>query len=200
MDPVERQRYSEGEYLASELASDEKHEFRDGRIVAMSGARFRHNLIATNTARALGNRLGSKGCMVVQSDQRVHVPATKLYTYPDVVVVCGRPEIHARDGMSLLNPRLLVEVLSPSSEAYDRGAKFDHYRRIPSLIEYVLVWQAERRVEHRLRVEVGQWLLTETAGDGTVKLPGLGVELSLGEIYEGVDQLPEDPEPTSAPE
>jgi Uma2 family endonuclease len=179
---------SEDEYLEVERRSETKHELISGLIVAMAGGTFRHNDVAANTLTALRVLLRGKGCKAVGSDQRVHVPATGLFTYPDVTVVCGTPEFHPKDRDTLLNPRVLVEVLSDSTEAYDRGAKFAHYRSIPSFVEYLLVAQDEPRVEHFKRFETGQWLLTVYRGESArVELPALGCELRVGELYEGVD-------------
>ncbi len=160
----------------------------NGAIVAMAGASYEHNTIAANVLTALNVRLRGKGCRAVGSDQRVHVPATGLFTYPDVTVVCGKPDFHPKDPDTLLNPRVIVEVLSGSTEAYDRGAKFAHYRSLPSLVEYILIAQNGPLVEHFQRIESGQWLFTVYRGEGaTAALPALGCELPLAEVYEGVD-------------
>lgn len=179
---------SEDEYLALERASDEKHEFVNGELIAMAGASARHNLIAGNVIRALGNRLAGR-CLVFPSDQRVHTRTTSLYAYPDVTVVCGRPEFHPKDGLVVVNPSLLVEVLSETTEAWDRGAKAAHYRQLPSLQAYVLVSQAERRVEIFRRGEHGEWILSEYQDDAVAVVPPLGIELPLDEVYRGVELL-----------
>jgi Uma2 family endonuclease len=177
----------EDEYLELERRSETKHELVKGQIVAMAGATFEHNTLAANTLAALGVLLRGKGCRAVGSDQRIHIPATGLFTYPDVTVVRGTPEFHSKDRDTLTNPRVLVEVLSDATERYDRGAKFAHYRSIPSLAEYVLVAQDEPRVEHFRRVETGQWLLTVASGEGArVELPALGCTLLVSDLYEGV--------------
>ena len=182
------------DYLARERASDTKHELVNGVIVAMAGASPRHVLIATNLTVALGNALASRPCVVLGSDQRVLVEATGLYTYPDVTVVCERPRFDPKDATTLVNPLVIVEVLSDSTEAYDRGAKFAHYRSVTSLAEYVLVAQAERRVEHYRRLEGGQWVLTVYEDDDAkVAFPALGTELTLREIYVKVELLDELP-------
>src|SRR5688572_21846950 len=130
---VKKVRATEEEYLMKERPSPVKHEFLRGETYAMAGASAAHNLIASNTLRALGNQLQARPCMVLGSDQRVHVPTTGLYTYPDVTVICGQLRFHEKDPHSLINPLLIVEVLSDTTEDYDRGAKFSHYRTIPSL-------------------------------------------------------------------
>src|SRR5689334_12445470 len=127
---------TEQEYLAFERASDIKHEFFEGELFAMAGGTMEHSLIATNCTRRLANLLVPKGCTVYNSDLRVKVEATGLLIYPDASAVCGPLSIVDRD--TLLNPALILEVLSPSTEGYDRGVKFHHYRRIPSLTTYLL--------------------------------------------------------------
>jgi Uma2 family endonuclease len=120
------------------------------------------------------------------------VEATGLFTYPDVTVVCNAPRFHPNGRDTLLNPRVLVEVLSSSTEAYDRGAKFAHYQSIGSLEEYVLVTQTSKRVEHYRRLETGQWLLSVSEGDDALLvLPGLGCQIPLAELYEGTELLDE---------
>jgi Uma2 family endonuclease len=177
------------EYLERERRSETKHELVHGVAVAMAGGTAKHNAIAGNLIIALGVRLRGK-CLVFPSDQRVHVEATGLFTYPDVTVVCGAPKFHPNGRDTLLNPRVLVEVLSSSTEAYDRGAKFAHYQSIASLEEYVLVTQASKRVEHYRRLETGQWLLSVSEGDdGVLVLSGLGCEIPVAEIYTGTEVL-----------
>ncbi len=181
---------TEDEYLEQERQSETKHELVHGVIVAMAGATPRHNVIAMNLGIALGVRLRGRRCLVFPSDQRVHVAATGLFTYPDLTVVCDAPRFHPSDKDTLLNPRVVVEVLSSSTEGYDRGAKFAHYQSIASLEDYVLVTQTEKRVEHFHRLETGQWLLTVSEGDDAVlALAALGCEIPLSEIYENVELL-----------
>lgn len=191
MKPAHRDRASEAEYLERERRSEARHEYVNGEIVAMAGASARHNLIVANVIRTLGGALKGRPCLVLASDQRVLVASTRLYTYPDVSVVCGKPKFHPSDPETLENPQLLVEVLSDSTELYDRGAKFAHYQKLDSLTEYLLVSQAERRIEHYHRIESGQWLLTVTQGTATAALPGIGVALPLDEVYANVELLPE---------
>ncbi|MSP61757.1 MAG: Uma2 family endonuclease [Myxococcales bacterium] len=186
---VARLLLSEEKYLAQERATELKHEFVNGEVTNMAGASPLHNLIASNITRALGNLLAGR-CVALGSDQRVHVAATGLYTYPDVTVVCGQPEIHAKDSWIITNPSLIVEVLSPSTEAHDRGAKFAHYRNLASLQAYLLVAQSERRVEHFRRIERGEWVLTEYLDDAVVSLSTLGVQLPLAEIYRDAELFP----------
>ena len=181
---------SELDYLELERQSETKHEYVNGRIVAMSGGTSRHSLLAANTIRAVGERLrtGGRNCVPLTSDQRIYVPATGLYTYPDVTVVCGKPEYHTTDPSTLVNPILIVEVLSTSTEAYDRGAKFAHYQSLVSLKGYVLISQAERRIESFLKVEVG-WLYTEFRGQAVATLEAIEVTVPLDEIYENAESF-----------
>jgi Uma2 family endonuclease len=189
--PAQKRQYTPAEYLALERASETKHELVNGEIVAMAGASPEHNLIAGNLIRRLAELLDARPCVVLTSDQRVHVPATGLYAYPDVTVICGGIERHPDDDHALVNPRVIVEVLSDSTEAYDRGAKFAHYQSIPSLEEYALVSTRERRVEHYRRQGRREWLLTVYAEeDARVVFPALGGEVTLASIYEKVQGIP----------
>jgi Uma2 family endonuclease len=179
--------FTEAEYLALERASERRHEFVDGAIVAMAGARPPHNILSANLTIALGPLARHHGCVTMTSDQRVHVPGTGLYCYPDVLVVCGERRYEDADPPSLLNPTLLVEVTSDSTEAFDRGAKFMHYQAIPSLREYLIVSHRLLRIDHHRRVQDGQWLLTTyTAEEALVALPALDAELPLRDVYRDV--------------
>jgi Uma2 family endonuclease len=191
MEPARRQSLSENDYLTRERAAQVKHEYVNGELIAMAGASPQHNVVASNIAGVLREQLRNRPCLVLPSDQRVFVPATGLYAYPDVTVVCGRPEFHAKDDWILLNPVVIFEVLSESTEAFDRGAKFAHYRHLDSLAEYVLVAIGERRVEHYRRVASAQWMLTShETPDAAVALPALGLDLPLAQIFEKLDLLP----------
>ena len=175
------------DYLALERAAEIKSEYLDGEMVAMTGASRWHNLIGTNLARELSQQLKQRPCEVYSNDQRVQVPATGLYTYPDVVVACSEPRFEDDAFDTLLNPTLIVEILSPSSESYDRGKKFEHYRTVDSLAEYLLVSQDKLLVEQFVRQTGGTWLFSATAGrDGVVQLPSLGCALALAEVYDKV--------------
>lgn len=182
-------RYSVDEFLALEQQSDVKHEYFDGEIFAMAGATVWHNLIAGNVARHLGNALTYRGCRVLPSDMMVLCP-TGLRTYPDVTVVCEKFEFEFEDETQrvLINPQVIVEVLSDTTEAYDRGRKFDNYRSITSLREYVLVSQSQRRVDHFARQSDGQWLFNSYDGESeAVKAPSLQCAIRMPEIYAGVE-------------
>lgn len=171
------------EYLALERKATTKSEYFNGQIYAMSGASRAHNLIVANLLSAVHAQLSERDCEVYANDMRVTVNATGLYTYPDVLVVCDEPRFEDASVDTLLNPTLLVEVLSPSTEAYDRGEKFSHYRHIESLQEYVLVSQNCMRVEHYLR-QGEKWLLTEfSEAVDLLRLPSIDCELTLRKIY-----------------
>lgn len=175
------------DYLALERTSEIKSEYLDGEMVAMSGTSRWHNLIVTNLVRDLSQQLKQNPCEVYSSDQRVQVSATGLYTYPDVVISCGEPRFEDDHVDTLLNPTLIVEVLSPTTESYDRGKKFEHYRTLDSLAEYLLVSQDELLVEQFVRQAGGTWLFTATAGrEGVVQLPSIGCTLALSEVYDKV--------------
>src|SRR5262245_20014349 len=159
-------RLSAEEYLALERQSTERHEFLDGEIFAMTGASRRHNLVAGNVFAALHAQLaGHAGhsCEIYTHDMRVRVTAADLFAYPDVVVACGAPQFVDAETDTLVNRTLIVEVLSPSTESYDRGNKFAHYRKLPSLAEYLLLTQDRVHAEHFVRQGDGGWLLTETS-------------------------------------
>lgn len=184
--------YTPAQYLMLERKAETKSEYINGRIYAMTGASRAHNLIAANTLSELHTRLKGRSCEAYSNDMRVQVSAMGMYTYPDVVIVCGKPQFEDKHVDTLLNPTVIVEVLSPSTEAYDRGEKFAHYRRLGSLQEYILIDQTRMRVEQYTR-QGEQWLLTEfDQPDNVLALPSLGCEVPLHEIYARV-QLP-DPE------
>jgi Uma2 family endonuclease len=176
------------DYLQRERAAEFKSELFDGEVFAMSGGSPRHSLVKTNVTGELRNQLRGRPCTAYDSDLRVKVDATGLYTYPDAGVSCGPLQFDDDQHDTVLNPTVLVEVLSDSTEAYDRGKKFNHYRRIESLREYLLVAQDEAKIERFQRNVDGTWTLTEASGlEATLRLPSLGIDLSLREVYEKVD-------------
>jgi len=190
--------YTTEEYLARERLAERKSEYRAGEIVAMSGASRAHNLIAGNLFGELRQRLRGGPCEAYVNDMRVRVRQTGLYTYPDVVVACGDIQFEDDQVDTLLNPVVIIEVLSPSTEAYDRTEKFAHYRRLDSLQEYVLVSQNTVHVERYAR-QGEQWLLTEYRSlDDELPLDAIGCRVSLRDIYERVTLPGQPPEP--APE
>jgi Uma2 family endonuclease len=179
---------SYAEYLALEEKSETKHEWLDGQIydmeaLGMAGGKPEHALRIAAVVMALGAQLRGKRCNVYSSDLKVRIRATAMATYPDVSVVCGKLEVDPEDSLAAVNPVVLVEVLSPSSEAYDRGAKFGHYRRIPSLRDYVLVNHRESRIEVHHRNDAGRWELYEAAAGQSVEVASIGCVLSVDEIY-----------------
>jgi len=176
-------RFTPQEYLALERKSETRNEYYNGEIFAMSGASREHNLIAGNLFRDIGNQLEDRPCETYMNDMRVLIEATGLYTYPDVVVVCGEPRFQDREVDTLLNPAVIVEVLSPSTEAYDRGDMFRHYSRIDSLREFVLISQDRMMVERYTR-QGNDWVLSDmTDPDQVLKLESIGCQIPLGRIY-----------------
>lgn len=174
------------EYLALERKAEFKSEYDSGYVYAMSGASREHNLIAGNMHGELRTQLRGRPCETYMGDMRVRANATSLFSYPDVAVVCGEPRFLDSDVDTLLNPTVVVEVLSPSTEAYDRGRKFAHYRRIASLREYILIAQDEVLVErHARRGE--EWVLAAFSNlDDVLRLESIGCAVSLRDIYERV--------------
>ncbi len=179
-----RQRFTFGEYAELEETSTVRHEFLDGHVWAMAGGSPEHAAIAANVVALLHAQLRGKPCRVYTSDLRVRVSETGLGTYPDVTVICGRIETDAADPRhkTALNPQVIVEVLSPSTEDYDRGEKLAHYKRIASLREVVLVAYDEPRLEIWRRTSDG-WTVDVARGDAAVALPSLGCTLPLAEVY-----------------
>lgn len=176
------------EYLERERATEEKHEYFQGEVFAMVGASFAHVTIVSNVNASLHSQLKGKSCQAFATDLRVNVSRTGLYTYPDAGVVCGEPEFGDKHRDTLLNPKILIEVLSPSTEAYDRGKKSAHYRTIESLTEYLLVAQDQLRIEQYIRQPSGDWLLHEVSGlDGSIRLPSIECELKLAEVYDRIE-------------
>lgn len=171
------------EYLAREATSDVKHEFIAGEVFAMAGGTVEHGATASAMITALSNALTGRPCRVLNSDVRVRVTSTASSFYPDVSVVCGTLETAPDDPHAVTNPVLLVEVLSNSTEADDRGAKAAHYRRLDSLREYVLVSQTERRVEVQRRNERGVWELHFFGPGEHVELTSLGARVSVDALY-----------------
>lgn len=180
--------YTAEEYLSFERGSPSKHEYYAGTIYAMTGASRRHILIVTNLVRGLGNRLADRPCEIYSSEMRVKVRPTGLYTYPDVTVVCGEPRFEDAEVDTLLNPQVVIEVLSKSTKDYDRGDKFDHYRAVDSVVDYVLISQDATNVEHRSRQSGGDWAVSSYDGpDAVVPLKSIDCELPLSEIYRRIN-------------
>ncbi len=191
-----KKRFTPQEYLVLERKSETRNEYYNGEIFAMSGASREHNLIVGNLFRDIGNQLEDRPCETYTNDMRVWIEATGLYTYPDVTVVCGEPRFQDREVDTLLNPTVIVEVLSPTTAAYDRGDKFRHYRRIDSLREFVLISQDRMMVERYTR-QGNDWVLSDmTDPDQVLKLESIGCRIPLGRIYAKITF----PEPGAAEE
>lgn len=181
-------RISPAEYLEWERKQETRNEYVNGEIFAMTGASRVHNLVCMNLGSALHAQLRGKPCEVYMNDMRVKVQETGAYTYPDIVAACGEPRFEDDQVDTLLDPVLIAEVLSESTERYDRGAKFAHYRGIDAFQEYLLVAQTEMRVEHYRRREGGSWLFQEYRDpEDRIEVESLGCELRLGDLYERVD-------------
>ena len=184
-------RYSPQEYLELERQAEYKSEYVNGEIFAMSGASEEHNLIVMNVAAALHTQFRGRPCKVYANDMRVKVSPTGLYTYPDVVAVCGEAQLEDAHLDTLLNPTTLIEVLSSSTEAYDRGEKAEHYRRLPSLAEYLLISQDKPHLEHYRRQSDNRWLLSEASQlHAAITLPAIDCTLRLAAVYDRVFSEP----------
>jgi Uma2 family endonuclease len=188
------------EYLAIERQAETKSEYLRGEMFAMSGASHAHTRIKDNLARHAANQLESGPCQVLKSDMRVNVNVTGLYTYPDVAIVCDKPQFEDEVFDTLLNPLIIVEVLSDSTERYDRGAKFDHYRQIPTLREYVLVAQNQPMIERYVLQPDGSWNLVTFKGlDKTFEFATVPVRIPMHQVYRNV-QFKATTERTERPE
>jgi Uma2 family endonuclease len=183
---AEKRTLTREEYLAFERASEQKHEYADGEIFAMSGGTMEHSLVSANISRELGNALAGRACRVLSSDMRIHIPATGRYVYPDGSIVCSKPLFCDDTRDTLLNPKVIIEVLSDSSEAYDRGEKFEHYRTVTSLEIYVLASQKKPLLDVFTRELDGRWSLRSYGPGERAALEPLGCELSVDGAYMGV--------------
>ncbi|WP_437620998.1 Uma2 family endonuclease [Sorangium sp. So ce1151] len=188
--PATRTGLSPEEYLALERASEQKHEYANGEIFAMSGCSREHSLLAGSVQRELGNALLERPYEVHTSDMRVKIPPTGRYVYPDASVVCGEPVFEDAEVDTLMNPNVIVEVLSDSSEAYDRGDKFAQYRSVASITDYVLVSQKAVRVEHFQRQPDGRWLLSILGPGAQLALESIGVVIEVDRVYLKVPLAP----------
>jgi Uma2 family endonuclease len=178
---------SEEEYLAIERAAEYKNEYVNGEIFAMTGASRKHNLIVANISGELREQLKGKPCELYPGEMRVKAPAARSYVYPDVVVVCSGPQFEDDYLDTLLNPTLVVEVLSKSTESYNRLAKSAYYRTIESLAEYLLVAQEEYRLEQYIKQGDGRWLLSDVRSlENMIELKSIGCSLALRDLYERV--------------
>lgn len=193
--PNEDYSMTEAEYLAFERASEVKHEYIGGEVFAMigasramAGASEAHNLLCTSISFVLYSQLRKRPCKIYPSDMRVKVLATGDHHYPDISIVCEKPSFADNIFDTLLNPIVLIEVLSPSTEAYDRGKKFQSYRQIPSLREYLLISQDSPHIERYLLNDNGKWELSEAIGlESSLELSSIDCVLTLADVYEKVD-------------
>jgi len=176
------------QYLEIERKAEFKSEYLNGEMFAMAGAKRVHNVIVAHAIRELDQRLRSRPCEVYSNDMRVYMPSTGLYAYPDVVAVCGEPRFQDDQEDTLLNPGLIVEVLSPSTEAYDRGRKFQHYKSIESLREYLLIASDHINADLYTRQPDSRWLLTSADKlEDSLTLESVGAQLTLADLYEKVE-------------
>lgn len=178
---------TETDYLALDRESEIKHEFIDGEIYAMRGASRNHNLIVVSTIATLYNQLRDKSCETYPSDMKVRTPSTRSYTYPDITVVCDEPQFDDDQRDILLNPTLIIEVLSPNTERYDRGKKFQRYRELKSLQEYILIAQDSPHIERFVHQKDGFWQFSEADGlEASLDLTSIGCKLALTDVYEQI--------------
>jgi Uma2 family endonuclease len=195
MTAAPKRKLTEAEYLEIENAAEFKHDFYNGEMFAMAGASPQHNAIKDNLILEVGSRLRGSRCRTFSSDQRVKMDQYGQYTYPDVIVQCLPPEYDTVDPNSLINPTVIIEILSPSTERYDRNIKQVNYRSIATLREIVLVSQTLKKIDRFYRRDDGSWswdVFTESEGDFTFE--SVPVTVSLADIYRGVELLPE-PQP-----
>jgi Uma2 family endonuclease len=181
-------RFTAKEYLALEAVAETRHEFTGGQIVGMAGGELEHNQIAQNVRSELTSALADRPCHIVGSDQRVYVEATGEYFYPDVLVTCLEPRLVEPKPRSLVNPQVIIEVLSESTERYDRGDKWLAYRTIASLTDYVMIASTRRELEHYQRSPDGSWTLRPPQRDGQVMLTS-GVVFAIQRLYRLVPGL-----------
>lgn len=188
--PAEKHRCTVEEYLHLERDALERHEFHDGEVLSMAGGAYFHSLINANVGGEVRNALRGKPCRVLDSNLKVGIASTRSFVYPDTTILCGTPRFDPRDpsGQTVSNPRVVIEVLSPTTEAYDRGEKFNRYRELESFEEYILVSQSRPSIETFYRQPDGTWLFTPYSGlEAIAKIRSVGVDLLLSEVYGGVD-------------
>lgn len=191
MSALPKKKLTEAEYLVIERAAEFRSEFYAGEMFAMAGTSHQHNEVKDNLIVELGSQLKGGSCRTYSSDMRVKVSRTGLYTYPDIVIVCGPPKFEDHTELdTLLNPQVVIEILSKSTAGYDRGKKFLHYQRLASVMEYVLVSQDRMRVERLVRQPDETWVLTTFEDPtGEFSLATVPVRVPMAEIYRGVEPL-----------
>lgn len=188
MSAVPKTKLTPAEYLAIERKAEFKSEYYRGEMFAMAGARFPHNTVKDNLIGELHGQLKGSPCRTLSSDQRVNIPATTLYTYPDIVIICEPPVFEDAMMDTLLNPQVIIEILSDSTESYDRGAKASQYKQITSLREYVIVGLRTPVIERHVRQDDGSWNVMEFAGlDAVLQFASVPAKVPLSEIYRGVE-------------
>lgn len=180
--PAIQKGWTAEDYLAWEREQPSRNEFVDGEIYAMTGGTFRHSLLASNLIAVLSSQLRARSCRVLGSDMRVAAPSG-LFTYPDVVIVCGGPVFTSDRDDTLTNPSVIFEVLSESTEGYDRGKKFQHYQTIPSLAHYLLVSQDEPWIDHLRKLPSGDWVLTTHRAGDRITLESIHTSLDVDDAY-----------------
>jgi len=181
-----RKKITEAQYLKMERAAETRSEFFDGEVFAMAGTSKRHAIIAGNAFAALHPQVRRRNCDIFQNEMRLKVAVSGLYTYPDIVIACGG-QYEDVELDTLLNPTVIIEVLSKSTAAYDCGEKFAQYRKLPSLTNYLLITQNKRLIEHYTRQSDGKWLLSEYSElDDVIELPSIGCWLALRDVYDQV--------------
>ncbi len=193
--PLEKIHFSVAEYLDQERASDIRHEYHDGEILAMAGGSVKHSRIASNALIAIGMALRGKPCQPHGSDLKVSIRSQSRFVYPDITIVCGEPQIDPRAGQSeaITNPTVVIEVLSPSTQTYDRTKKFQYYRALDSLEEYILIASDEARIETFCRRNDGSWAFRSWIGlEAQVPIESVSISVLVAEVYAGVefDALP----------
>lgn len=179
---------TEAEYLSFEREAEERHEYYKGEIFAMSGASLKHNIIENNLRVIVGSFLKGKKCRSFGSNLRIHIPQNTLYTYPDILIVCDQPKLSDEYFDTLLNPAVIIEILSPSTANYDRGAKFDLYREIESLKEYILIDSTTIHFVHYIKNPDLTWTLSESKDlNATFFITTIGLQILLSEVYSGTE-------------
>jgi Uma2 family endonuclease len=173
------------EYLLAERASEEKHEYYDGQVLAMSGASLKHNKIEVNLIRSLGGFLNGKGCDILPGNMRVSTPAQDAYMYPDAVIFCAEAQLQDEVFDTLLNPSVVFEILSPSTRGIDKGRKLFFYQRIPTLREYIMIDSQKRFVQSAKKQPAGSWLFEEISDTASLFIQTIDYNLPLDEIYRG---------------
>ena len=189
---LDKSYYTFKEYLKFERHSNEKHEYHNGEIVAMAGGSLNHSVISNNIGTAINNALDKNGkdCVATNSDLKVYIESANHGVYPDVMVICGEEEFYEEDKTIVTNPSLIIEVLSKSTKAYDKGLKFEKYRTLPSFREYILVWQTIPKVQSWYKEEETLWRISSAFGlEASIPVFSLGCDIPLKEIYKRIKGL-----------